>query len=149
MGEGSVSLTAMAYTGHWNSTDQVAKRAVDAGLIGRYSTLDASDGGDSDRYSLSADYVVPLAGGDLSTTAYWFKYRLNLFSNFSYFLNDSVNGDQFEQADDRNVYGWTGQWTRTAWLFAMPSRTSLGFEFRQDRINRLAYTQQDSANACQ
>jgi hypothetical protein len=135
LGEGSLSLTAMAYTGQWNSTDQVAKRAIDSGLIGRYGTLDASDGGDSDRYSLSADYAVPLAGGEFSTTAYWFKYRLNLFSNFSYFLNDPVNGDQFEQADDRNVYGWTGQWTKKAQLFGKPSRTSLGFELRQDRIN--------------
>ncbi len=135
MAEGSLSVTAMAYTGQWSSSDQVAKRAIDSGLIGRYGTLDASGGGDSDRYSLSADYAVPLAGGEFSTTAYWFKYRLNLFSNFSYFLNDPVNGDQFEQADDRNVYGWTGQWAKKAELFGKPSRTALGFELRQDRID--------------
>ena len=82
---------------------------VDEGLIGRYGTLDDSDGGKSSRYSFSVDYATPLAGGQFQTTAYWFKYELNLFSNFTYFLDDPVNGDQFEQADDRNVYGWTGE----------------------------------------
>ena len=53
-----------------------------------------------------------LPTGKFTTTAYWFKYRLNLFSNFTYFLDDPVNGDQFEQADDRNVIGWTGSWTK-------------------------------------
>ena len=114
VGDGKLGFTAMAYDGKWNSTDQVAQRAVDEGLIGRYGTLDASDGGTSSRYSLSVDYSAPLAGGQFQTTAYWFKYRLNLFSNFTYFLDDPVNGDQFEQADDRNVLGWTGSWTKSA-----------------------------------
>jgi hypothetical protein len=59
---------------------------------------------------------------------------LNLYSNFSYYLNDPVNGDQFEQADDRNVYGWTGEWTRRTTLFERPSLNTLGYELRQDRI---------------
>jgi outer membrane receptor protein involved in Fe transport len=134
LGEGSLGLTAMGYTGQWTSTDQVAQRAIDSGLIGRFGTLDASSGGDSDRYSLSADYAAPLLGGDFKTTAYWFKYRLNLWSNFSYFLNDPVNGDQFEQADDRNTYGWTGQWNRTTQWFGHRARNTLGFELRQDDI---------------
>ena len=49
--------------------------------------------------------AVPLAGGQFQTTAYAFQYKLNLFSNFTYFLNDPVNGDQFEQADQRLVLG--------------------------------------------
>ncbi len=134
LGDGSLSLTAMGYNGQWNSTDQIPQRAVDSGLIGRFGTIDASDGGESQRYSLSADFAAPLAGGEFKSTAYWFKYRLNLFSNFSYFLNDPVNGDQFEQADDRNVYGWTGQWSKAAQLFGYPSRNTLGYELRQDRI---------------
>ena len=134
LGAGTLGLTAMGYSGEWNSTDQIPQRAVDAGLIGRFGTLDDSAGGTSNRYSLSADYAAPLAGGQFQTTAYWFKYRLNLYSNFTYFLSDPVNGDQFEQADDRNVYGWTGQWTKGAELFGYPSRNTVGFELRQDRI---------------
>jgi hypothetical protein len=135
VGEGRFGLTAMAYDGRWNSTDQVPLRAVDAGLIGRFGTLDASDGGTSSRYSLSFDYRTPLAGGRLQTTAYWFSYDLNLFSNFTYFLSDPVNGDQFEQADDRNVYGWVGEWARVDQWGGRMMRNSIGFELRQDRID--------------
>ena len=134
LGEGQLALTAMAYSGRWNSTDQVAQRAIDAGLIGRYGSLDDSSGGSSQRYSLSADVAMPLAGGQFQSTAYWFQYRFNLFSNFTYFLNDPVNGDQFEQADDRNVFGWLGEWNRQGTLFNRPTIDTLGYEFRQDRI---------------
>jgi outer membrane receptor protein involved in Fe transport len=135
VGEGRLAATAMAYQGKWTSTDQVARRAVDEGIIGRYGTLDDSDGGKSQRYSFSVDYSAPLAGGQFQTTAYWFEYKLNLFSNFTYFLDDPENGDQFEQADDRNVYGWTGSWSKTAELLGRPTRNALGFELRQDRID--------------
>ena len=134
LGEGSLSLTAMGYSGEWNATDQIPQRAVDAGLIGRFGTLDASDGGQSSRYSLSADFAAPLGGGEFRSTAYWFKYRLNLFSNFTYLLGDPVNGDQFEQADDRNTYGWTGQWSYSTQVFGRPTRNTVGYELRQDRI---------------
>jgi hypothetical protein len=104
LGAGTLGLTAMGYTGQWNSTDQIPLRAVQSGQLDRFGTIDTSDGGDSARYSLSADYAVPLAGGEFTSTAYWFKYRLNLFSNFTYFLEDPVNGDHYEQADERNTY---------------------------------------------
>ncbi len=155
VGEGHLALTAMAYDGKWNSTDQIPLRAVDSGLIGRFGTLDASDGGTSSRYSLSVDYTTPLAGGLFQTMMYWFKYDLNLFSNFTFFLTDPVNGDQFEQADNRNVYGWRGEWSNTMTLVGHASRNALGFELRQDRINpvglyatsqrqRLSTTREDS-----
>ncbi len=131
----NLSFTAMGYSGRWNSTDQVPRRAVDAGTLGRFDTIDASDGGKSDRYSLSMDYSTPLAGGELESNAYWIKYRMNLVSNFTYFLNDPVNGDQFEQADDRDIYGGTAAWSRNDTLFGNDTRNTLGLEVRQDRID--------------
>ena len=135
VGDGRLGVTGMAYDGRWNSTDQVPLRAIDAGLIGRYGTLDDSAGGQSQRYSVSVDYEAPLAGGQFRTTAYWFRYKLNLYSNFTFYLDDPDNGDQFEQADDRNVYGWTGSWTKSGELFGAPTRNTVGFELRQDRID--------------
>jgi len=154
VGEGTLGLTGMVYNGRWNSTDQVPLRAIDDGTIGRFGTLDASDGGNSERYSVSLDYNTPFAGGQLTTTGYWFKYRLNLFSNFTFLHDDPVNGDQFQQADDRNVYGWTGSWARHGELFGAATINTLGFELRQDRIapvgiyatyrrDRLATTRED------
>ncbi|MBS0320292.1 MAG: TonB-dependent receptor [Proteobacteria bacterium] len=157
VGASTVSVTGMAYSGRWTSTDQIPLRAVEEGLVGRYGSLNDTDGGSSQRYSLSLDARGPLAGGTYQTTAYWFRYKLDLFSDFTYFLDDPVNGDQFEQYDHRNVYGWTGSWTRDERWGAVPVSNTLGFEMRQDRIdpvglyatvdrNRLSTTREDDVN---
>jgi len=135
VGQGQFGVTAMAYSGKWDATDQIPGRAVDDGRIGRFGSLDTTTGGRSHRYSLSADYRTPLAGGEFKTTAYAYKYDLSLFSNFTYVLADPENGDQFEQADDRRVYGWTGKWTSVAQFMGRPTKNTIGFELRQDRID--------------
>jgi hypothetical protein len=80
-GEGQWSVTAMGYSGRWNATDQIPRRAVDDGSIDRFGAIDPSDGGRSYRYSVSADYQTKLSGGQLQTTAYGIRYYLSLFSN--------------------------------------------------------------------
>lgn len=47
------SITAMAYWAKWNATNQIPERAVAEGIIGRYGTLNPTDGGDTGRFSLS------------------------------------------------------------------------------------------------
>lgn len=133
--DGQWGVTAMGYTGKWNATDQIPQRAVDRGLINRFGAVDASDGGKSSRYSLSFDYQTALAGGQLQTTAYGIRYYLSLFSDFTYFLDNPVNGDQFNQVDDRRIYGWNGSWHRADTLFGVPMTNTLGWDFRQDRLD--------------
>lgn len=135
LGAQNLSLTAMGYDGRWNATDQIPERAVANGTLGRFDTVDDSDGGRSARYSLSVEHSMPLAGGELASNAYWISYRMNLFSNFTYYLNDPVNGDQFEQADDRDIYGGATSWSRNGTLFGRDTVNSLGLDIRQDRID--------------
>jgi TonB-dependent receptor-like protein len=90
VGDGQWGVTAMGYSGKWNSTDQIAQRAVDAGLIDRLGAIDPSDGGRTYRYSLSGDYQKQFAGGQLQSTAYAIRYYLKLYSNFTYYLDDPV-----------------------------------------------------------
>jgi hypothetical protein len=85
-GDDSVGLTAMGYSGKWTSTDQVPKRAVDAGLVGRFGSLDPTDGGESSRASLSLDWKRALADGAFQLNAYAVRSRLDLFSNFTFQL---------------------------------------------------------------
>ena len=154
IGEGKLSATAMAYLGDWNATDQIPLRAVQEGLIGRFGSLDPTTGGSSHRYSLNVDWQQPLGGGRLQANAYAVRYDLDLFSNFTYFLDDPVNGDQFEQLDRRWYYGTAGSWRWSGQLLGVGARTQLGWEARQDRIDpiglyhtaarrRLATTRQD------
>lgn len=128
-------LTAMAYSGRWNSTDQVASRSVGEGLIDRFGSLDPSDGGRSHRFSLSGDWQQFDSHSFTQATAYVERYDLNLFSNFTYFLDDSVNGDQFEQADRRVV---TGLRASRSWKTTRAGREieyKIGLQSRLDDIS--------------
>ena len=130
-------ITAMGYDGRWNSTDQVPERAVDDGSISRFGAIDPSDGGRSHRYSLSVEWQHFTPRSLTQTTAYAIDYGLNLFSNFTYFLDDTTHGDQFEQADARIVSGlrtshsWSMEWAGRA------AENVAGLQFRRDDISRV------------
>lgn len=99
------SLMFMGYDAQWNSADQIPKRAVDLGLIPRLGSIDDTVGGATSRYSLSGRFHRNFGAQDITLRAYLIDYSLDLFSNFTYLLEDPVNGDQFQQVDDRDVYG--------------------------------------------
>ncbi|HWP67504.1 MAG TPA: TonB-dependent receptor [Candidatus Limnocylindria bacterium] len=128
------TVTGMAYKGGWDSTDQVAKRAVNQGLISRFGTLDPSDGGDSQRYSLSGEWHRATSNGTTRVSAYAFYYDLDLFSNFTYFLDDPRNGDQFEQKDNRWVQGAHARHDWVAALGEIDTDNTLGLQVRNDVI---------------
>src|SRR6185503_3210955 len=131
-------VTAMGYQADWFATDQVASRAVDAGLIGRYGTLDPTDGGSASRYSLSGQWRASGENSSRSATLYFVRSRLSLFSNFTYFLNDPVNGDQFQQAEQRTYYGGTASQSWFSAVAGHDSVTTVGLQARRDRISPLA-----------
>jgi outer membrane receptor protein involved in Fe transport len=133
------SLTALGYHGRWNSTDQVPQRAVTAGLIGRFGAVDPTDGGSSYRYSLSADWQRGSSSGNASTriTAYGIAYDLNLFSIFTYYLDDPAHGDQIEQADHRFITGVrAAHHRRTRWKDHLVQNT-FGLQVRHDDIGNI------------
>lgn len=132
-GTGRAHLTVMAYDNKWNSPDQIPERAVERGLISEFGSIDTTVGGKSSRYSVSGGWDGTALGGRLSAEAYAIDSRLNLFSNFTYLLDDPVNGDQFRQVDDRQVYGFalTQQWGRGR------SRWRVGVDGRHDDIGRI------------
>ena len=129
------SATLQGYDAHWRSTDQVPLRAVESGRIGRFDAIDPTDGGSTSRYSLSGEWHDRGPDGDTSISVYALRYRLSLFSNFTYFLDNSVDGDQFEQRDSRTVVGGAASrsWRHT--LGGFDSRTEVGAQLRQDRVH--------------
>ncbi len=131
------SLAFMAYDGDWTSTDQLARRAVDQGLVNRYGSLDPTAGGNTRRLSLSGQWARQDGAVQTRANAYLVDYRLNLFSNFTYAMDDPVNGDQFEQADRRR-YGGFG-WSRSQpvqWL-GKEGDFTWGVQGRQDDIDNV------------
>jgi hypothetical protein len=141
------NLTAMAYQAGWNATDQVPLRAVADGTLSRDGTVDATDGGFSSRYSLSGEWRQSLGNISRNANFYVIRSRLNLFSDFTYFLKNPVNGDQFEQSDRRVILGaaasqsWfsrndnsnnnDGNDSRQTW-------NTLGLQLRRDRLSPVA-----------
>jgi hypothetical protein len=133
------SLTAMGYHGQWNATDQIPERAIASGEIGRFGTVDPTDGGHTYRYSVGGDWQRGSHGGDASTriTAYGIGYDLDLFSNFTYFLDDPVHGDQIEQRDHRFVTGGRVVHRRLTRWGGHSIRNTVGAEIRNDDITNI------------
>jgi outer membrane receptor protein involved in Fe transport len=130
-----LSITAMAYSNRWTTTEQEPLRAIQSGQIGLYGEIDPTDGGDTSRYSLSARVAQTDDIGSWKANAYLVKYELDLFNDFTWFLNNPIAGDQFQQHDDR-VYGGAGaSHTFDGSLFGHPSETVVGFQTRYDDIN--------------
>jgi outer membrane receptor protein involved in Fe transport len=130
-----VSITGMAYKNSWTSTDQIARRAVDDGLISRWGTLDPTDGGNSSRYSLSTRMSGINALGRSQLEAYAIHSTLALYNNFTYFLDDPSDGDQFSQGDKRTILGFHGNHTFQGRLGVFDSETKVGIQGRSDDID--------------
>ncbi len=131
-GEDSWSLTGMAYAADWDSTDQIPDRLIDNGSIDRLGNVDDTVGGDTSRYSLMGEWNRLLPDGKAHVDFYVGKYDLDLFSNFTYFLNDPVNGDQFEQLDDRWFFG--GEVNRE-WDLGLKDSIKVGLQMQNSVID--------------
>ncbi|MFZ5549266.1 MAG: TonB-dependent receptor [Pseudomonadota bacterium] len=127
------SAQAMAYDARWTATDQVPLALIDSGEIGHFDSLDPSDGGSSSRHSLSGEWHRRDATGATTLSAYAMRYRLKLFSNFTYALERPETGDQFSQQDERSVYGLAAsqRWDHT--LAGLEARSDVGLQLRHDR----------------
>jgi hypothetical protein len=130
------SASAMAYDARWTSTDQVPQRLIDAGTyqgqpFGAWDSLDPSDGGSTSRASLSGEWHRRDDAGETHVSAYALRYRLKLFSNFTYAMERPATGDQFSQQDARSVYGLQAS---QAWQLSETLRAELGAQLRHDRI---------------
>jgi hypothetical protein len=133
-GARTFSLTGMGYSAAWNSTDQVPDRAIAGGLIPRFGSIDATDGGTTSRASAIAEYQRMTSTTATRATAYLSRYRLDLFSNFTYALDDPIDGDQFEQADRRWIAGGRLGQRRLSRRGGRSIETMYGIEMRQDAI---------------
>ena len=137
------SITAHGYHGKWHSSDQIPLSAVP--LVGLYGTLDPTDGGHSQRYSLQAEGHRQGRNSSSKLMAYVFYYDLDLFSDFTYYLVDPIRGDQFEQQDRRWVAGLDGRHTIFSQWHGRKAENTFGLQFRNDWINNGLYATKNRA----
>ena len=129
-----VSLTAMGYDGRWHATTDQPTRAIETGLIGRYGSLDPSDGGQSSRYSLSANIAHPLGDWAVRGNAYVVRQRLTLWNNFTHYLVDPLDGDQHAQHDRRTFTGGALSAVRDVTIAGIENQITLGVQGRYDDV---------------
>ena len=132
-----VSLTALGYAATWRATTEQPLRAIQSDVIGRFGSLDASDGGRSARYSLSANYASHAGGWRLRANVYAVRQHLTLWNDFTHFLSDPVNGDQQAQSDRRTFVGGSASLSRVVDIGRIENTITFGTQARYDdaRVN--------------
>ncbi|RYY20733.1 MAG: TonB-dependent receptor [Cytophagaceae bacterium] len=129
----SLTLLGSHFTSSWDASGQVPDRAVREGLISRFGSLDPSEGGHTNRTNASVVLTTALPhAAVLRQQVYYTRYNFSLFSNFTFFKNDPTNGDEINQTDQRNLYGYTGTYDRDDHLGRLPLHTVLGLGTRLD-----------------
>jgi outer membrane receptor protein involved in Fe transport len=120
----------------WFASGQIPTRAVRSRLIDRFGAIDNSEGGKTQRFSGNADLRWNVSDTEtVRVHGYGQYYQLDLFSNFTFFLNDPVNGDEIQQSDrHRTVLGLDTSYERRDTPLGIPLKSSAGFQFRSDRM---------------
>lgn len=131
-----LNISASTFKSQWNASGQIPERAVEDGSIDRFGSIDNGEGGFTGRSNVNIVYTKLLSPSADFTNQIWYsKYNFELYSDFTFFLNDSINGDMIRQKEDRYLYGYTGIIHKDINLAGYPVAFKSGFGFRSDRIN--------------
>ena len=128
------SLTGMYYKSSGRLTTDQPERAIQDGLIGRFGTLDPSDGSKSERWSLSSHYGLEHPGWNLALSAYAIHSTMTLWNDFTHFLDDPINGDQEQQDETRTTFGGAAALKFPATFGFSASQTIFGVQGRYDDV---------------
>ena len=138
-----LSLWTSLYTGDWDASGQIPLRAVRSGRLDRFGSLDPTEGGRSDRENLNLIYTAnPNPEESWFVQLYFSRYRLRMFSNFTFFSGDPVQGDGIEQLDSRVLFGGRAHYHRVWTLGSLSLESTIGFETRNDNADIGLFRQQ-------
>lgn len=130
-----LSVQASHFSSSWDASGQIPVRAVNDGSIGWFGAIDDTEGGNTKRTNVNASYFTEIDSVTyFKANAFFSKYGFELYSNFTFFLVDSVNGDQIRQKEDRNIHGLNTEWGKRLNLGHVPLELQAGLGFRTDAI---------------
>ena len=133
--QSQLTITASTFDSKWNASGQVPDRAVHSGMISRFGSIDDSEGGNTSRTNFNIGYSRQWKNNWKTTDQlYYSRYYFNLFSNFTFFLNDAVNGDEINQRETRNIYGYNTTASKTWMLGNKNAHTEFGGGIRYDDV---------------
>jgi len=121
----NIAVSLSHFTSQWDASGQIPDRAVNSGMISHFGAIDSNEGGNTGRTNINLQYDSKIDDySQIKNTAYLSKYDFELFSNFTFFLNDPVNGDQIRQRDNRTIVGFQSEYDRKIndyWSFKLGS----------------------------
>jgi len=133
--QSKLSISVSGFDSKWYASGQIPDRAVRSGLIGRFGAIDNTEGGNTSRFNVQARYSKLWKNHWNSSDQFFFsRYKFNLYSNFTFFLDDPVNGDMIRQSETRNTWGYTTTASRSWLPWGKKASTGFGAGFRQDDI---------------
>lgn len=131
-----LTLTASHFTSRWDASGQIPQREVDNGNITRFGAIDDTEGGETSRTNLNVTYDKYITDNTtLKANAYYSQYAFELYSNFTFFLEDPVNGDQIKQKEDRQIFGANAAINYSTFLGDTELNLTSGFGLRHDIID--------------
>ena len=131
-----LQLTASHFQSKWDASGQIPQRAIENGSIGRFGAIDDTEGGNTGRTNFLINHTKLLSENkNLKTRAYYSHYDFELFSNFTFFLEDPINGDQIAQRENRNILGFQTEFSDKINTEAVDFKYTAGIGVRYDDVN--------------
>jgi hypothetical protein len=128
-----LNFSASTLYSKWNASGQIPDRSVSEGIIGFYGALDPNEGGLTSRTNANAQTLTTLPNGDMiKNQLYYSYYTFDLHTNFTFYLVDTVNGDEIRQKEARNLFGYKGSYEHTGYIGSAKLNSEMGFQFRGD-----------------
>lgn len=143
--EQRITISASAFQSKWNASGQIPERAVSSGQIGRFGAIDDNEGGITSRYNFNFEHIKNLKNNSLfKNQLYYSDYAFELYSNFTFFLEEPENGDEIRQKERRRIFGYNGAFQKEGELGGKRLASEIGIFFRNDDIddNELSRTRQ-------
>ena len=129
-----IHFSVSGFGSSWDASGQIPERAVNAGIVSRFGSIDNSEGGTTQRNNINLVYHTQIEASEFETQVYTNNYRFKLYSNFTLFLEDSINGDEIEQSDNRTIRGFNSHYTIGHKLGSMFNKFTIGASYRADDI---------------
>jgi len=133
--QSQLTVSASTFDSKWDASGQVPERAVQTGIIFRFGSIDNSEGGNTSRSNLNIRFAKQWKNNWKTTDQFYYsRYHFNLYSNFTFFLDDAENGDEIQQRESRNIFGYHTSASKTWMLGSKKTITGLGGGFRFDDV---------------
>jgi len=130
-----LTIIASTLDSRWDASGQIPERAVADSSISKFGSIDNSEGGNTNRTNITAKFTKQWKGGWQTSDQFYFtNYRFNLYSNFTFFLIDSTNGDEINQRERRDIYGYTGTVSKNFSPGTINANTEFGWGLRYDEV---------------